>query len=128
LAEFQTETLPDRLQCAHSGEIIPLQLQDGILQATFVFLRLAQFFERVMATEPSLNAEQRFHRHVRGLYDGMSELERHAQWTPRGSRLFESMCQVTERLKSVISRPDRSLYSHVGPDYGVREADSSMAG
>ena len=100
----------------------------GILQATFVFLRLAQFFERVMATEPSLNAEQRFHRHVRGLYDGMSELERHAQWTPRGSRLFESMCQVTERLKSVISRPDRSLYSHVGPDYGVREADSSMAG
>ena len=89
----------------------------GILHGTFVFLRLAQFFERVMAVEPSLNAEQRFHRHVRGLYDGMSELERHARWTPRGNSLFEAMWEVTRQLKTVLPEPDRRLYSQVGPDY-----------
>jgi HEXXH motif-containing protein len=89
----------------------------GILHGTFVFLRLAQFFERVMAVEPSLNAEQRFHRHVRGLYDGMSELERHARWTPRGNRLFEAMWEVTRQLKTVLPEPDRRLYSQAGPDY-----------
>jgi hypothetical protein len=89
----------------------------GILHGTFVFLRLAQFFERVMAVEPSLNAEQRFHRHVRGLYDGMAELERHARWNSRGRELFEAMCEVTRRLKAVLPEPDRRLYSQVGPDY-----------
>jgi HEXXH motif-containing protein len=89
----------------------------GILHGTFVFLRLAQFFERVMAVEPSLNAEQRFHRHVRGLYDGMAELDKHARWTPRGTSLFEAMWAVTSRLKTVLPKPDRRLYSQVGPDY-----------
>jgi HEXXH motif-containing protein len=89
----------------------------GVFHASFVFLRLAQFMERVIEWEYTLEAESRFHRHLLGLYRGLEQLDRYAKWSARGAQFFSLMCQTADRLRSVIPRPDPKHYNRLGPDY-----------
>ncbi|MFE5595616.1 aKG-HExxH-type peptide beta-hydroxylase [Streptomyces sp. NPDC056549] len=89
----------------------------GVLHATFVFMRLSLFLERVIEIEYSLEAERRLHRHVLGLYSGIEQLERHGEWNPRGAQLFSEMRVVADRLRKRIPSPDPELYTRLGPDY-----------
>ncbi|WP_407529320.1 aKG-HExxH-type peptide beta-hydroxylase [Methylobacterium oryzisoli] len=89
----------------------------GVLHATFVFLRLSLFFERVLAVRPSPEAEQRFHRHVLGLYRGIEQLQRYAHWNPRGQKLYDHICRQADRLKTILPHPRAELYDKLGPDY-----------
>jgi hypothetical protein len=89
----------------------------GVFHATFVFLRLSQFFERVMKLEPCLDAECRLHRHLLGLYKGSEQLSRYALWTRKGAEFFSSLLSETERLRELYPIPKAELYNNVGFDY-----------
>lgn len=117
--EFEVE--PALANGAFVGPASPIRRDPrplhGVLHATFVFLRLSRFFERVVEVEHSPEAERRLHRHVLGLYSGLEQLERHGEWNPRGAALFASMREVADELRRKIPAPDPALYSDLGPDY-----------
>jgi HEXXH motif-containing protein len=89
----------------------------GVLHATFVFLRLSLFLERVVRTEYSLEADKRLHRHALGLYHGVKQLEKYARWNPRGEYLFSEIRGEANRLKSIVPQPKPEYYNDIGPDY-----------
>jgi HEXXH motif-containing protein len=125
--EFEVE--PALSNGAFVGAVSPIRRDPrplyGVLHATFVFLRLSLFFERVIEVEYSPEAERRLHRHVLGLYTGLEQLDRYGEWNPRGVALFDSMYAVADRLRRKIPIPDAALYSDLGPDYEpVRELAS----
>jgi HEXXH motif-containing protein len=117
--EFETE--PALANGGFFGSASPIRRDPrplyGVLHATFVFMRLSLFLERVVENEYSLEAERRLHRHVLGLYSGIEQLARHGKWNPRGAELFSSMCGVADYLRRSIPVPDQRLYGEMGPDY-----------
>ena len=117
--EFELE--PALANGDFTGTISPIRRDPrplhGVLHATFVFLRLALFFERVMEAKPSLEAERRFHRHVLGLYRGLEQLQRYARWNPRGEQLYARMCVQADRIRTMLPQPSAKYYDMLGPDY-----------
>jgi HEXXH motif-containing protein len=116
------EPRPILLNPAETGGRSPIRPDprplEGIFHATFVFLRLSLFFERVMRSDPGFDAETRFHRHLLGLYAGIDQLERFARFTPDGVAFFGQMVDEADRLRSIVPDPDPALYEQIGPDYG----------
>lgn len=91
----------------------------GILHSTFVFLRLVQFFRVAAEAIGSDEAMFRLHRHLLGFYDGMTELERFAAFTPAGISLFEGMRAAMAEFRAGLPEPDPCYYKRVGKDYVV---------
>lgn len=91
----------------------------GILHSTFVFMRLVMFFRRAAQAIGSDEALFRLHRHLLGFYKGLTEIERFADFTPSGSRLFRGMLEAREDFAGSLPEPDPRYYRRIGKDYIV---------
>jgi HEXXH motif-containing protein len=91
----------------------------GILHSTFVFLRLVQFFRLAADAIGSDESMFRLHRHLLGFYEGMTELERFASFTPEGAALFKGMRAAQRDFRTSLPEPDPQYYKRVGKDYVV---------
>jgi hypothetical protein len=96
----------------------------GNFHATFVFLRLTQFFEAVTKATRSTEARIRMHRHLLGFYTGMDILSEYAQFTSDGRVFFAEMRGEQERFRRVLPAPSPALYNRMGGDY---ERPSSLS-
>lgn len=118
-AEFEVE--PALLNPAEVTGDSPIRRDprpmEGSFHATFVFVRLAQFFERVMHAAPTHDAETRLHRHLLGAYTGVEMLDRHARFTDRGAAFFEALVAETDRMRRALPHPDPALYEAIASDY-----------
>lgn len=118
-AEFEVE--PALVNPADTNRASPIRSDprpmEGSFHATFVFVRLAQFFERVVDSCPSLDALTRLHRHLLGAYTGVEMLGQHAQFTDRGAEFYEALREETNRMRRCLPAPDPSFYDAIAVDY-----------
>jgi hypothetical protein len=89
----------------------------GILHSTFVFLRLVLFFQKLAEIQEEEEIMFRLHRHLKGFYEGMQELDSKAQWTDAGKIFFSNMCSIRTRLSQTIGKPQEKYYINIGNDY-----------
>ena len=109
----------------------------GTLHATYVFMKLTQFFESVeqsLSLEKEKTADEngekvldpnveevlfRLNRHITGFYDGMLILAEYALFTPSGYNLFEEMNTYRESLVKRHPKPDYAQYQNASNDYVI---------
>ncbi len=91
----------------------------GTFHATFVFMRLAQFFEVVVASDQSEEVMFRLNRHIKGFYDGMKILSERAALTEAGRVLLTQMEEYQTRLKTIYPDPDPKKYENKSRDYVI---------
>lgn len=103
----------------------------GTFHATFVFMKLAQFFENVeekipldkkQENIPKTDTEEvlfRLNRHIKGFYDGMQILAEHALFTNSGYRLFEEMNTYRIALLKRHPNPNYTKYQNAFSDYVI---------
>jgi HEXXH motif-containing protein len=92
----------------------------GTFHATFVFMRLVQFFARIVDEgEVSEEVEFRYHRHLKGFYDGMDTLSKYADLTPSGQRVFGEMAEYHQELKKQMAKPQPEKFQNLARDYVI---------
>lgn len=118
-AEFESEPAllnPTSTQAPSPIRRDPRPLE-GSLHATFVFMRLTQFMERIVGSDVSLDATSRLHRHFLGFQTGIDTLNTYAEFTERGKIFFEHMVQELDRMNTALPQPDPNVYNQIAVDY-----------
>lgn len=91
----------------------------GTFHATYVFMKLTQFFTLVSKKDESEEVMFRLNRHLKGFYDGMEVIAEYAELTPAGFQLFKSMCDYYQELIKLYPSPDPKKYQNESKDYVV---------
>jgi HEXXH motif-containing protein len=89
----------------------------GTLHATFVFLRLAMFFERMLSIRSNMEAENRFNRHLIGLFTGEQILTRYGKFTEEGHEFMRLLRREKNRLSRKYPSPSMDKANALGEDY-----------
>jgi hypothetical protein len=91
----------------------------GTFHATYVFMRLAQFFVQVVKKDESEEVLFRLNRHVKGFYDGMKVIAEYANFTESGYALFEKMYACYQEMRKLYPNPDPEKYTNISRDYVI---------
>ena len=91
----------------------------GTFHATYVFMRLAQFFVQVAGSDQSEEVMFRLNRHIKGFYDGMKVIAEYANFTDSGYALFENMYAYYNELLKTHPSPDPEKFTNISRDYVI---------
>jgi hypothetical protein len=92
----------------------------GTLHATYVFMRLTQFFVDVSRLDTTSEEVMfRLNRHIKGFYDGMKVIAEFASFTTAGYELFKGMITYYNSLIKEYPNPAPEKYQNASRDYVI---------